>query len=189
MHITLPARRRDRDGSRPQPRRAARLSAVLAMLATPVLLGAVLAGPASASTAFTVHVTPNNTLGLLLDVSGGSTQPGAPVIDWFANGGANQEWTFYSYGGNNTYEIVNVNSGMCLTTDGVAGDQVFQMPCNGSSTQQWATGLNPSSVNAYTIRNIYSNLYLDVSGGSSWWGASIDTWPYNGGSNQYFAAL
>src|SRR6516162_5628253 len=114
MKIKLPARRR-----------AAKLSALLAGLAVPALVGgAVLAGPASASTQFTVHVTPNNTFGLLLDVSGGSTQPGAPVIDWWANGGANQQWTFSPIGGNNTYEIINVNSGMCLATDGVAGDQL-----------------------------------------------------------------
>ena len=65
----------------------------------PALLGGtVLAGPASASSGFTTHITPNNTLGLLLDVQGGSTQPGAPVIDWYANGGANQEWTFSTTG-------------------------------------------------------------------------------------------
>jgi hypothetical protein len=179
MHIKLPA-----------SRRAARLSAVLALLATPALLGAVLAGPASASTSFTVHVTPNNTLGLLLDVSGASTAPGAPVIDWFANGGANQEWTFLPDGGNNTYEIVNVNSGMCLTTDGIAGDQVYQLSCAGSQIQQWTTGLNPGNAGyGYTIKSVYSGLYLDVSGNSAWPGASIDTWPYNGGSNQFFGAL
>ncbi len=179
MHLKLPA-----------SRRASRLSAVLALLATPALLGAVLAGPASASTSFTVHVTPNNTLGLLLDVSGASTAPGAPVIDWFANGGANQEWTFLPDGGNNTYEIVNVNSGMCLTTDGIAGDQVYQLSCAGSQIQQWTTGLNPNNTGyGYPIKSVYSGLYLDVSGNSAWPGASIDTWPYNGGNNQFFGAL
>ena len=56
------------------------------------------AGQANASAAFTVHVTPNNTFWLLLDVSGGSTSPGAQVIDWWANGGSNQVWTFYPPG-------------------------------------------------------------------------------------------
>jgi hypothetical protein len=179
MKIKLPARRR-----------AAKLSALLAGLAVPALVGgAVLAGPASASTQFTVHVTPNNTFGLLLDVSGGSTQPGAPVIDWWANGGANQQWTFSPIGGNNTYEIINVNSGMCLTTDGVAGDQLYQLQCSGSQIQQWVTGINPGSATASTIRNVYSGLYVDVSGNSSWPGAAIDTWYYNGGANQFFAPL
>lgn len=174
MNIKLSAIRRHRDGAR-HPRRAARLSAVGAALAVPALVGAALAGPAMASTSFTTHVTPNNTLGLLLDVSGGSTSPGAPVIDWYANGGANQDWLFLPDGGDNTYEIVNVNSNMCLTTDGVAGDQVTQMPCAGSQIQQWQTSLNPGSVYAYTIKNVYSGLYLDVNGDSPWPGASIDT--------------
>jgi len=179
MKIKLPARRR-----------AARLCAVLAGLAVPALVGgAVLAGPASASTAFTIHVTPNNTFGLLLDVSGASTQPGAPVIDWWANGGANQEWTFWPIGASNTYEIINGNSKQCLTTDGVAGDQLYQLPCTGSEGQLWQTFLNPASTSTYPIRNAYSGLFVDVNGNSPWPGAAIDTWPYDGGANQFFGAL
>lgn len=190
MNITLPALRRHRDGSGRRPRRAARLSAALAVLAVPALLGATLAGPASASTAFTAHVTPANTFDLLLDVSGGSTYAGAPVIDWYANGGQNQNWLFLPYGGGyNTYEIINVNSNMCLTTDGVAGDQVYQEPCGEGTVQQWQTSLTPGSVYTYTVKNVYSSLYLDVNGDSPWAGASIDTWYYNGGQNQYFGAI
>lgn len=188
MNITLPALHRHRDGSG-RPRRAARLAAALAVLAVPGLLGATLAGPASASAGFTTHVTPNNTFFLLLDVSGGSTYPGAPVIDWYSNGGANQDWLFSPVGGSNTYDIINVNSNMCLTTDGVAGDQVYQEPCDGSLLQQWQTGLTPGNASAYVIKNISSGLYLDVSGDSPWAGASIDTWYYNGGLNQQFGGV
>lgn len=189
MHIKLPVSRRHRDGARRHPRRAARLSAALALLATPALLGAVLAGPASASSSFTTHLTPNNTFFLLLDVSGGSTYPGAPVIDWTANGGANQNWLFLPYGSSNRYQIVNVNSNMCLTTDGVAGDQVYQDPCTGVPNQQWFTNLSPGNGQAYTIQSAGSGLYLDVSGDSPWAGAAIDTWPYNGGYNQEFGGV
>jgi hypothetical protein len=185
MRIKLPVHRRA--GHRP---RRARLVAILAGLAVPALLGGtLLAGPASASTGFTTHITPNNTLGLLLDVSGGSTQPGAGVIDYWANGGANQQWTFRTTGAYDTYEIINVNSGMCLAADYRAGDQVFQNYCDGSPTQQWVTGLNPGSIYAYTIQNVGSQLYLDVNGDSPWPGAMIDTWPYTGGQNQYFSAI
>jgi Ricin-type beta-trefoil lectin domain-like len=189
MRINLPAGRRHRDGSRRLPRRAARLSAAGAALAIPALLGVTLASAASASSSFTTHLTPNNTFALLLDVSGGSTYPGAPVIDWYANGGANQNWLFLPASGSNTYEIVNVNSNMCLTTDGVAGDQVYQEPCSGSQLQAWRTGLVPGTASAYTIQNVSSGLYLDVNGDSPWPGASIDTWYYNGGANQYFAGV
>jgi len=178
MRIALPTRRR-----------AARLTAAVAALAAPALIGgAVLAGPASASSTFTTHITPDNTFYLELDVSGGSTQPGAPVIDWWANGGANQEWTFSPIGGPNTYEIVNVNSGMCLTTNGVAGAQLYQLPCAGEQEQQWRTGLSPSSFYANGIRSVASGLYVDVSGNSPWPGAAIDTWPDNGQYNQLFNA-
>jgi Ricin-type beta-trefoil lectin domain-like len=120
MNIKLPARHRDESR---RPRRAARLSAVLAVLAVPALLGVTLAGTASASTAFSTHLNPDNTFYLVLDVSGASMYPGAPVIDWYENGGANQDWLFAPVQGtSNTYEIVNLNSNMCLTTDGVAGD-------------------------------------------------------------------
>ena len=189
MNIALSALRRRRDGSGRRPRRAARISAVLGVLAVPALLGATLAGPASASTAFTTHITPNNTFGLLLDVSGGSTYPGAPVIDWYANGGQNQNWLFLPVNGGNTYEIINVNSNMCLTTDGVAGDQVYQEPCTGSVIQQWQTNLTPGITATYSIKNVWSGLYLDVNGGSPWAGASIDTWYWNGGANQYFGGI
>jgi len=176
-------------GSGRRSRRAARLSAGLAAIAGLALLGsAARAGPASASTSFTYHITPENTFALLLDVSGASTQPGAPVIDWYPNGGANQFWTFSPDGGtNNTYEIINANSGQCLTTDGRAGDQVYQWPCEGGTDQLWQTPLvSPNGSNA-PIVSVSSGLVLDVSGDSQWAGAAIDTWYFNAQANQYFA--
>ena len=189
MNIKLPAGRRNRDWFARRPRRAARLSAALAVLATPVLLGATLAGTASASSGFTTHITPNNTFALVLDVSGGSTYPGAPVIDWYSNGGQNQNWLFQPTGGTNTYQIINVNSNQCLTTDGVAGDQVYQDPCDGSTAQQWQTSLTPSLTTTWPIKSVYSGLYLDVNGDSPWARTSIDTWYWNGGANQYFGGI
>lgn len=185
----MPAHHRTATGPERRPRHAARLTAAVAGLALPALIGgAVLAGNASASTAFTTHVSPDNTFYLQLDVSGASTQPGAPVIDWWSNGGANQSWTFSPIGGANTYEIINGNSNQCLTTDGVAGDQLYQLPCTGSQEQQWATSLSLTASGTQAIRNVYSGLYVDVSGDSPWPGAAIDTWTYNGGDNQFFFA-
>ena len=51
MNITLPALRRHRDGSGRRPHRAVRISAALAVLAVPALLGATLAGLRCASCA------------------------------------------------------------------------------------------------------------------------------------------
>jgi hypothetical protein len=169
------------------PRTRLALSAAVIALAS---AGAVVGGSAAAQadSSFTIHITPNNTGLLLLDVNGASTSPGTGVIDWYANGGANQSWTFESLG-SSTYELVNGNSGQCLTTDMVAGDQVVQMPCNGGLGQRWYTGLTPGSTSAWTIENPYSGLYLDVNSDSPWAGTSIDVWYYNGGANQFFAAL
>ncbi|MEV5957766.1 RICIN domain-containing protein [Streptomyces sp. NPDC051987] len=168
-----------------RPRRAVSAAAVALATVAAVAAGT---GNAQADSSFTIHVTPNSSFGLLLDVAGGSTSPGGGVIQWYANGGANQNWTFYSYG-NSTYEIINGNSNMCLSTDGVAGDSVYQMPCVGAQYQMWRTPLTPSLIGAATIYNPWSGLYLDVNGASPWAGASIDTWYWNGGSNQYFAAI
>lgn len=41
------------------------------------------------------------------------------------------------------YTITNKNSGQCLTTDGVAGDAVYQFPCVGAPQQLWYTDITP----------------------------------------------
>ena len=82
-----------------------------------------------------------------------------------------------------------------MTTDGVAGDQVFQKPCDvdilgtdPNEAQWWYTGLNANTLpyTGYPIQSVASGLYLDVSGNYSLPGAAIDTWYWNGGANQYF---
>lgn len=176
----------------PRTRRVRRVRRALggSLAATAMAAGLAVAtsGTAHADSSFTVHVSPNNTLGLLLDVNGASQSPGAGVIDWYANGGQNQSWTFISFG-NSNYEIQNVNSGQCLTTDGVAGDSVYQLQCTGSLPQLWHTALTPSGAGAYAIQNDWSYLFLDVNNASPWAGTTIDTWYWNGGENQYFEAL
>ncbi|HUA46748.1 MAG TPA: RICIN domain-containing protein [Solirubrobacteraceae bacterium] len=171
---------------RRRPRR--RLSVGLATAVASVMLASgALAAPALASSTFESNVTPLNTFYLQLDVSGASTQPGAPVIDWYSNGGANQKWFFSQVVAPGMYEIANQNSGMCLTTDGNAGDQLYQEPCNESTGQIWITNLSPSNSGYQSIQSAESGLYLDVYGNTSWPGASIDTWYWNGGSNQKWA--
>jgi hypothetical protein len=52
------------------------------------------------------------------------------VIQWYPTGGANQAWQIGGSDNGNPElpqgYIANVNSGMCLATDGTAGDQLFQ---------------------------------------------------------------
>jgi hypothetical protein len=173
--------------------RARRISRVLGggLAATAMAAGLSLAtsGAAHADSSFTVHLSPENTFGLLLDVNGASYAPGASVIDWYANGGQNQAWTFIPDGVGGVYEIQNVNSGLCLTTDGVAGDGVYQLQCTGSLPQRWSTALTPSNPGSFSIQSSWTHLYLDVNGNSGWAGATIDTWYGNGQLNQFFTAL
>ena len=74
---------------------------------------------------------------------------------------------------------------MCVTTDGVEGDQLYLKPCTRSlveyqrwNVQQEAPGL--------LFSNPYFGLVVDVYGGSQAPGAAIDGWPYRGGLNQWF---
>jgi hypothetical protein len=153
----------------------------------------------------------NTTAGaLVVAVSQGSTSPGTPVIQWWDNGdgAAEQFWSSqpampwlaygYGYGGPSPDYIINQNSGQCLTSDGVAGDETYQWPCVGSPYQMWypnndttviiPTGINNlfSSEDVNTWQNAASGLYLDVTGDNPLPGAYIDTWYYNGAANQYF---
>jgi hypothetical protein len=166
--------------------RTVRLACTLAVVVSAALASAVTASPAAAQTAYQgVHVTPANTFFLQLDVYGASTAPGTGVIDWWTNGGANQSWNFVSYGDGNTWEIQNRNSGFCLATDGVPGDQVFQEPCDLQPNQLW-NATPQTNGTFFTIQSKSSGLYLDVNSNSSWPGAIIDTWWWNGNSNQLF---
>ncbi len=172
----------------PRRRVVTRAMAALAAVAAivPVMLG-VTATSASASTysMSNVYLSPEQSPWLFVDVSGASQSWGAPVIQWSLNGGANQKWDFQHLADGNQ-EIINANSGQCLTTDGVAGDGVYQFPCVGALSQEWSTDLHIADGNVYPIRSASSGLYLDVYGGSSSEGAVIDTWYWNGGANQYF---
>ena len=130
--------------------------------------------------------------GLVLDMSGASTAPGGQLIDWFSYGGANQMWTFHNINPGRSvdaYTIVNQNSGLCLTTDGIAGDRVVQETCAGNKlTQVWYTGLSPFSTQYWAVENEASGLYLDVDQDNPYFGAWMITWPFNGGQNQVFQA-
>jgi hypothetical protein len=143
--------------------------------------GLLAPGAAQASGFGPYRIYPNSNSFVFLDVSGGSTGDGAKIIQWSLSG-SNQGWTLKPSG--NYVEIVNVKSGKCITTDGVAGHQVYQWACNGTTNQLWETSLTPNS--ARSIRSVASGLYMDVSGDSRSQGAAIDTWYPNGGNNQYF---
>ncbi|HEY7042329.1 MAG TPA: RICIN domain-containing protein [Nocardioidaceae bacterium] len=175
--------------AKPRRRRVTRvLAAATTMALAPAVLLGLAAGPASASTysATNVYLASDSSAStLFVDVSGASRSWGAQVIQWSLNGGANQKWDIQNLADGNK-EFVNANSGQCLTTDGIAGDGVYQFPCVGAKNQEWTTNLVVGNFHNYTIKSASSGLNLDVSGNSSNQGAVIDTWYDNGGGNQHF---
>jgi ribosome-binding ATPase len=156
----------------------------VAVAATGALLGAS-TGPASASSGFTIRFAPVSQPLLTVEVAGASNNAGANVDTWTLNSGANQKWTFTP--SSNYYQIVNKQSGLCLTTDGVAGDTLYQWYCVPNATSQlWNTSMQPGNWVGYSIQSVYSGLYIDVRGDSRSAGADMITWYWGGGDNQYF---
>jgi hypothetical protein len=166
-----------------------RLKKIALTATAAVMAGISLAAvnPTAASAAgITVRILPESNPFLFLDVAGSSTAPGAGVIQYSYTGGLNQVWRIRPAGG--YYEIVNRWSGQCLTTDEIAGHQLYQWPCDGDDNQKWDTDLTPGSVAAYQIRNPASGLQVDIQGGSGAQGTPVIGWTWNGGVHQYFYA-
>ncbi len=125
--------------------------------------------------------------GKLVDVYGGSHAPGAAIIQWPANGGANQQWRFEPLG-NDVYRIVAVHSGQVLDVYGrstAAGADVIQWPWNGGPNQQWRVVALSSGM--VEIVSVNSGMVLDVFGAGSADGAKLIQWPRHGGANQQWS--
>jgi hypothetical protein len=136
-------------------------------------------------TPFTVRLAPSSNVTMTLSGSGSSSSTAALISQSPTMNTINELWTFTPIG--NDYEIINKNSGQCLTTLGIPGNPVYQMPCIGYGTQLWNTTLAPGSTTPAQIKNPYSGLYLEVAGSSTAPGATIDTSAWNGGyPNQFF---
>jgi hypothetical protein len=131
----------------------------------------------------------------VLDVAGGSTVAGAKVIQYSVTGGSNQRWNFVEYGNEWSphTQIVNQKSGLCLTTSGIAGQQLYVTYCNTSNPRQdWHTTLPPFGLNpmygfaaAYVFG--YNYLVIDVQGASGLAGTPVIGWPATNADNQRFA--
>jgi hypothetical protein len=111
---------------------------------------------------------------------------GVDVFQQAPSGANSQLWSLVAQG--SSYEIVNLANGQCLTTDGLAGDQLFTWPCYPQAHNLWQVNANfGAGAGGSLIYNPAYNLYVEVYGGSTSAGGVIDAWPYNGGyANQYF---
>ncbi|MBR7839330.1 RICIN domain-containing protein [Actinospica durhamensis] len=124
-------------------------------------------------------------------VAGGSSSPGTRIIQWPTDDGAEQEWRFGNVIDNGQdigTLIQNGGTGMCITTDGNAGDGVYEEECEATAASELFDV--SGSLGSYdSIYNISNGLYLDVSGYSGNEGANIDLWYWNGQGNQSFVTV
>jgi ricin-type beta-trefoil lectin protein len=177
--------------ARPPRRRSLRRG--LAAVATLVAAGlglATLPGAANAQSLQSVSIRTHTSGYLVLDVAGGSTSAGAGLIQWIGHGGANQRFNFVELPDGNEL-VVNQKSGMCVTTDGVAGHQLYQAPCNDRAHQEWRGTLHnvfgAGFINGDTLKNPSTGLVMDIEGGNSNPGARAIGWYPNDGFNQEFS--
>jgi arabinogalactan endo-1,4-beta-galactosidase len=115
----------------------------------------------------------NQLSGLQVDLDGGSTAAGQPVvIESRSFTSLTQRWAFTHLPGGN-WAISNLSDGLCLdsTTSGGSTATVENTCSLSSVTQQWTLA---ATSNGYcTLTNFGSGLVLDVSGGGSTAGSQL----------------
>lgn len=126
---------------------------------------------------------------LVLDVQGGSRSVNTQVVTYVWNDGSNQEWAFQADPHNpGWYEVVNRNSGQCLTVKNgstAQGAPLVQYPCMGDASQLWYFGSIVLNT-AYGVTNYRSRLVMEVQGANPYSGGTVDQWGWGGGSHQKF---
>jgi hypothetical protein len=79
-------------------------------------------------------------------------------------------------------ELINDNSGLCLTAVPTEGGQLQQVTCSSSTLLEWKLSTEGSGY--YITSEGEFPWVVDVSGGSTSSGGVIDNWVPNGGTNQ-----
>lgn len=122
--------------------------------------------------------------GLVLDVAGAVTDPGAALIQWPSGGTPNQNFSMEDQG-DGTVRFVAQHSGLVLDVAGATSDlgaPVGQWPWHGGGNQRFRV----ESVGDGFVRIVaaHSGLVLDVAGASHEPGAAIIQWAWSGNTNQ-----
>jgi hypothetical protein len=163
-------------------RRKLPLPAILACAAALIVAGTAVAdvwgdsGPYTGKQRYYQVLTAKHS-GLNLNVPEASTKNGTQIIQWKSPGAMNEQWEFVSTGA-----IRNRWSRQCLAVDSVAqGAPVVQRPCDGSLAQSWTKvsyNDDGAGYDYFNIRNDWSKLVMNVSGGSGQYGAKLIQWPH-----------
>ncbi len=125
--------------------------------------------------------------GMVLDVTGASTEDHILIEQYTDNGGSNQQWQLVPVG-DGFVKIVSRSSGKVLdipyasTADQV---QIQQYHDNGGSNQQWSVvPVNLGNPDIVKIVSRSSGKVLDVRGASPYNGAAIQQYTDYGAANQ-----
>jgi Ricin-type beta-trefoil lectin domain-like len=98
--------------------------------------------------------------------------------------------TSYDPIANQTYKVLNWNSGKALDVVGVStadGADVDQWAYNGGNNQRWSFTALGSGY--YKVTVVHSGKALDVSGWSTANGANVHQWTWTGGDNQIWRVV
>ncbi|MEV6635759.1 RICIN domain-containing protein [Actinoplanes sp. NPDC051470] len=122
---------------------------------------------------------------MCVDVAYGSRDQGARIQQYPCHGGPPERWRYdwvTTVNETGYFQIVNQNSGLCLSIRGNApavGAQPTQARCNGRVSQMW--GNVRAGVNIFRLKPyLDSSLCLDDEGFNTTPGASIQLWKCNG---------
>lgn len=141
---------------------------------TTAVAGQAAAAPASNGGSRIVEVPS----GRCLDVSDGSTTPGARAQLWDCLGDPQQAWVFS--GGQ--LEVYAGGETRCLDADdnygGANGTPIQVWSCTGKSNQEWTAEADG------TLRSVAYGLCLDAIGGETANGTKLQLWQCNGGAQQ-----
>jgi len=170
-----------------------RLRRTFAVLALSVIALGVAAQPAGAVTVTQANTyisvkQQSGTVGpVVLDVKLASKDDRAVVQLWTNGNGSHQRWQITRLLNFNSdvawYQFKNINSGKCLdaSMDTAAhnGTPVYQYTCSDSPNQVWQWERRQPGDNWGFLVNLWGNLCLDGTGGSTGNGTPLQLWACN----------
>jgi beta-galactosidase len=122
--------------------------------------------------------------GKVAEIDGGSTSPGAKLVQRQSQSGLNQRFDFIASGGG-FYRIRARHSGLVLqAASSDSGADLAQQPDANTDSQQWRVVDQGGGV--VSLVNRRSGLTMDVWEASTADGARISQWSVTGGANQRF---
>lgn len=120
--------------------------------------------------------------GLAVDVSGGGTGNGTPLIQWGYSGSGSMNWNLSWQSGPAAWKITGVNSGRAVNGNGF-NNQLTIQDWTGANNQLLTDPATPGWLGYHTLIDVSNGYAWNVSGNSSSYGAAIIEWNNDGGQN------